>query len=91
MNWDILETDIPNPIDGWVTIDEASKIVDYSLTAVAYWAEQGYINSYQVGQRTRIVFLEQVKAYAELRRRSRNLGKRGSDASDDGPAVVKSQ
>lgn len=72
---DILEKDLPNPVEGWVTIDEASKLVGYSQTAVTYWADQGYITAYLVGQRTRIVNVEQVKAYARLRRTTRRLNK----------------
>lgn len=95
MNWDILEKDLPNPTDGWVTVDEASKLVEFSVTSVMYWAEQGYINAYHVGQRTRIVNLEQVQAFAQLRRRARGYDKFGknriiSDDNDD-TNVAKSQ
>lgn len=71
----IIDEQIPNPIEGWVTIDEAARVVGFTGPAVRYWADQGYITSYPVGQVARIVYLEQVKAFADERRKSRKLMK----------------
>jgi|GEM_PF-2067647 len=64
-----------NPFVGWVPLDEAAQIVGFSQTALRYWANQGYVQAYQVGQRVRLVNVEEVTAYAAERRKSRKLNK----------------
>lgn len=60
-----------NPFMGWVPLDEAAQIVGWSRSAVTYWADQGYIDCFPVGQRVRVVNVDQVKEYAAERRKSR--------------------
>lgn len=61
-----------NPFDGWVSLEDAAQIVGFSRTALRYWADQGYIQAYVVGQkmRLRLVNVDEVTAYAEERRKT---------------------
>jgi excisionase family DNA binding protein len=54
-----------NPFEGWVTLQEAALIIGRDNSVVRYWAKKGYIKAHKVGRRTKLVNLEQVKAYAE--------------------------
>ena len=40
---------LPNPFEGWVTIDEAAKIVSRPDTTVRTWANEGKITNYHLG------------------------------------------
>jgi hypothetical protein len=62
---------LENPFSGWVPLDEASQVVGWSRSAVTYWADQGYIACHPVGQRVRLVNLDEVREYAAERRISR--------------------
>lgn len=62
---------LENPFADWVPLDEAAQNVGWSRSAVTYWADQGYIACFPVGQRIRLVNLDQVKEYANGRRVSR--------------------
>jgi excisionase family DNA binding protein len=53
-----------NPFEGWVTVQQAAEAVGRDHKIVGYWADKGYIRAYKVGHRTRLVNLEEVKAYA---------------------------
>ncbi len=80
----IIEAKLENPVEGWVTIQEAADIIGFSGNAVSYWADQEYITAFPIGttRKIRIVFLEQVKAFAEERRKSRKLLKYGGKRID---------
>ena len=58
---------LPNPLAGWKIIGEAAIEVGFTRKTLTYWADQGYITSYYVGGRARIVNMMEVCAYAEKR------------------------
>lgn len=58
---------LPNPLVGWKIIGEAALDVGFTRKTLTYWADQGYITSYYVGGRARIVNMAEVKAYAKKR------------------------
>ena len=58
---------LPNPLNGWKIIGEAAKQVGFTRKTLTYWADQGYITSYYVGGRARIVNMDEVIAYAQKR------------------------
>ena len=58
---------LPNPLVGWKIIGEAAVDVGFTRKTLTYWADQGYITSYYVGGRARIVNMEEVRAYAKER------------------------
>ena len=64
-----------NPFVNWVTLDEAAKRIGFNITTVAYWADQGYIKAFPIGNRIRVVNIEEVSAYAAERKRSRKYNK----------------
>ena len=66
---------VDNPFEGWVPLDEAAQIVGFSRTAVRYWADQGYIQAHTVGQRIRLVHVDEVTTYANERRQYRQSEK----------------
>jgi hypothetical protein len=54
-----------NPVDGWVTMKEAGRIIDRDTSTIRYWAENGKIACFNVGtSNIRIVNVEQVKEYS---------------------------
>ena len=67
---------VENPFKDWVPLDEAATKIGWSRTAVTYWADQGYIACFQVGQRIRVVNIEEVKSYAEERKNNRKHNRR---------------
>lgn len=55
-----------NPAEGWVTLNEAGKIVNRDMSTIRYWADNDKIRSYRIGNSgIRIVNVEEVKAYSE--------------------------
>lgn len=56
---------LSNPFEGWTTLQDAAEIVGRDDTVVRYWALQGFITAYVVGKNTRLVNIEEVKAYAQ--------------------------
>lgn len=58
---------LANPLNGWKIIGEAAKEVGFTRKTLTYWADQGYITSYYVGGRARIVNMNEVVAYAGKR------------------------
>lgn len=58
---------LPNPLVGWKIIGEAAVDVGFTRKTLTYWADQGYITSYYVGGRARIVNMTEVRAYAKKR------------------------
>ena len=57
---------LENPVEGWVTMKEAGKIVNRETATIRYWANTGKIASFNVGSSPiRIVNVEQVKEYSE--------------------------
>lgn len=58
---------LPNPLDGWKIIGQAALDVGFTRKTLTYWADQGYITSYYVGGRARIVNMEEVDSYAQKR------------------------
>jgi len=58
---------LPNPLVGWKIIGEAANDVGFTRKTLTYWADQGYITSYYVGGRARIVNMDEVNAYAKKR------------------------
>lgn len=54
-----------NPFEGWTTIEEAAEIVGRGNSTIRYWVEQGFISSYSIGRKVRVVNIEEVKAYSE--------------------------
>jgi|GEM_PF-3315592 len=58
---------LPNPLVGWKIIGEAANDVGFTRKTLTYWADQGYITSYYVGGRARIVNMDEVWAYAKKR------------------------
>jgi hypothetical protein len=56
-----------NPFDGWTTIEEAALIIRRDKTLIRYWANRGYITSWSVGRKVRLVNLEEVRAYSQKR------------------------
>jgi hypothetical protein len=69
------EHDTSNPFVNWVTLDEAAKRIGFNITTVAYWADQGYIKAFPIGNRIRVVNIEEVTAYAAERKKSRKYNK----------------
>jgi excisionase family DNA binding protein len=53
-----------NPFEGWTNIEEAAELVGRHKATVQNWAKQGFITSYPLGKKTRVVNIEEVKAYA---------------------------
>lgn len=55
-----------NPVEGWVTLNEAGQIVNRDMSTIRYWADKGKIRSYHIGSSAiRIVNVEEVLAYSE--------------------------
>lgn len=53
-----------NPFEGWTNLEEVAEIVGRHKATIRRWAEQGFITSYPVGKKGRLVNIEEVKAYA---------------------------
>ncbi len=66
---------LPNPLVGWKIIGEAANDVGFTRKTLTYWADQGYITSYYVGGRARIVNMQEVKAYAKKRHAAKQRAK----------------
>ena len=62
---------LPNPLDGWKIIGQAAVDVGFTRKTLTYWADQGYITSYYVGGRARIVNMNEVNIYAKKRHAAR--------------------
>ena len=58
---------LPNPLDGWKIIGQTAIDVGFTRKTLTYWADQGYITSYYVGGRARIVNMDEVDTYAKKR------------------------
>ena len=58
---------LPNPLVGWKIIGQAAADVGFTRKTLTYWADQGYITSYYVGGRARIVNMAEVQEYAQKR------------------------
>lgn len=70
-----------NPFEGWVTVKQASDIVNRNHATIRYWIDTGKIISYPIGEKgLRVVNIEEVKRYSEKANRL-NLPKRGSKKS----------
>jgi len=60
-----IKVPVDNPVDGWVTMKEAGRIIDRDTSTIRYWAENGKIACFNVGtSNIRIVNVEQVKEYS---------------------------
>lgn len=60
-------SDKQNPFEGWTTIEEASELVGRRNTTVRTWVTKGYITSYAIGRKVRVVNLDELRAY-EIKR-----------------------
>lgn len=60
----IEDTNENNPFEGWTNIEEAAKLVGRHKATVRHWADQGFITSYPLGKKGRVVNIEEIKAYA---------------------------
>ena len=67
---------LPNPLVGWKIIGEAAEEVGFTRKTLTYWADQGYITSYYVGGRARIVNMDEVCVYAEKRHAAKKLAQK---------------
>lgn len=57
---------LDNPFEGWVTLDEASRIVNRDHSTIRFWADTDRITAYRIGNsRVRVVNVEEVKEYSE--------------------------
>ena len=57
---------LPNPVEGWVTLNEAGEIVNRDISTIRYWVKSGKISCYRIGSSViRIVNVEEVKRYSE--------------------------
>jgi excisionase family DNA binding protein len=57
-----------NPFEDWLPLEEAAQRIGWSRTAIKYWAKQGHIDCWQVGQRVRLVYMPELKKYAATRK-----------------------
>ena len=57
-------TDV-NPFEGWVTLQEAARMLGREHSTLRYWANKGYIRIHQIGKRVKVVNFAEVKAYSE--------------------------
>jgi hypothetical protein len=57
-----------NPFEGWTTIEDAARIIGRSKAIISQWANKGFITSHTVGQKMRVVNIEEVQAYAATRK-----------------------
>jgi excisionase family DNA binding protein len=72
---------LPNPVEGWVTIEEAGKLVGRSHSVVRKWANQGKISCYRIGTSIiRIVNVDEVRRYSERTIRFNNRQPVDSDS-----------
>lgn len=63
---DTMSEILTNPVEGWVTMKEAGRIINRDTSTVRYWADTGRIACYHVGNsHIRIVNVKQVKEYSE--------------------------
>lgn len=76
---------LPNPLIGWKIIGEAASDVGFTRKTLTYWADQGYITSYYVGGRARIVNMTEVKAYAQKRHDAK---KRAQDRKQSSASAI---
>ena len=54
-----------SPFEGWTTMDEAAKIVERDHSTIRYWADNGKIACYRIGNsRVRVVNVDEVKEYS---------------------------
>lgn len=55
-----------NPFEGWVTLEEAGRIVNRDHSTIRFWADNNRIAAFRIGNsRVRVVNIEQVKQYSE--------------------------
>ncbi|GEM_PF-6604772 len=59
--------DAENPFVGWTTIEDAAILLGLQNTTVRRWANAGGVRNFQIGRRTRVVNVEEVRAYARGR------------------------
>ncbi|GEM_PF-2645879 len=59
------EQPVANPFIGWTTIDEVAKIINRDHSTVRGWADKGWIISFYVGRKVRLVRIDEVKAFNE--------------------------
>lgn len=77
---------LPNPLVGWKIIGQAALDVGFTRKTLTYWADQGYITSYYVGGRARIVNMDEVGTYAQ----KRHAAKKHAKSSKHEPTPVMS-
>lgn len=60
------EKALDNPVEGWVTLNEASEIVNRDISTIRYWVSKDKIRCYRVGTSAiKIVNVAEVVAYSE--------------------------
>lgn len=75
------EKALDNPFEGWVTVKEASELVNRNHATIRYWIETGKLTSYPIGGKgLRVVNLEEVREYSDQANRL-DLPKRGKSKS----------
>jgi hypothetical protein len=56
---------LDNPFVGWTTIEDAAETIGRSKTTLYGWASKGWISCFTVGQKVKLVNLEEVREFAE--------------------------
>jgi hypothetical protein len=54
-----------NPFEGWTTIEDAAAIIGRNKTTLYGWASKGWISCFAVGQKVKLVNLEEVREFSE--------------------------
>jgi hypothetical protein len=52
-----------HPLEGWTTIQHASKLIGRQPSLIRYWIKRGYISAYEIAPRVTVVNLDEVRAY----------------------------
>lgn len=56
---------LDNPFEGWTTIEDAAETIGRNKTTLYGWASKGWISCFTVGQKVKLVNLEEVREFAE--------------------------
>lgn len=54
-----------NPFVGWTSLEEVAQLIGRDNATVRGWANKGWITSFTIGRRIRLVNIDEVKAFAE--------------------------
>jgi len=56
-----------NPFEGWTVLEEAASLVGRDYKTIRSWANNGFITCYRVGQKIRLVNVEEVRRFSNNR------------------------